>query len=176
MKDAIKSRAFYLYLCEEDDPKTIAKRIRSEFKSKTPAKQIETWLKESDEKGLTWKEKKSKVQTQAMARIERLAEDVVVKVKERTSTLSSRLYDSLVSSQPEIKSLEGAIYAFKALSEMEISLDDRIKHENSPLRVAEALFRALEQIEPVAKVIQRHWPEIQKRLQEHLGKPNGEAQ
>lgn len=175
MKDAIRSRAFYLYLCEEDDPKQIAKRIRKEFKSKTPSKQIESWLKEADDKGQTWKDKKQKVQAQALARIERIAEDVVVKVKERTSTLSQRLYDSLVSSQPEIKSLEGAVYAFKALSEMEIQLDDRIKHENSPLRIAEALFRALEQIEPVAKVIQKNWPEIQKRLQDHLGKPNGES-
>ncbi len=77
-----------------------------------------------DQAGFTWEDHRIKVRAALQRNVNRAAAGNIAELRDKTKTIHQALYDQLIKKKSQkISSFEGAIYAFKTLSEFLIKLD-----------------------------------------------------
>lgn len=166
--NSIKNKAYALYL-QGSNAEQISKALEDYTDKKIAPNTIRGWIEKEDSNGETWDDQKTKIEYQVRQRIENEATTEKQQVRTRVSTLSKALFDNLVNEKaPEVKSFEGAIYAFKALSEMSINLEDEDNERWSPVNAAHIILEELNNIPEVRKMLKKHWKKIQVGIAQKL--------
>jgi hypothetical protein len=166
--DLIRERAMYLYIVEGESCNGIAKIIRSEYKTKTTAKTVTSWVKTPDQVGMTWDDRKKAVVSRSIAQVEIIAENREVETLQRTQNIADSLYDMLVAKNaPNIKTFESAVYAFKEISKFETELR-KSRDSNTPMAIVQAMLEVFASNAQVAKVIQENWAYLSQQIQKKI--------
>ncbi len=165
--DAIKLRAYTLFLSPGHSPGGIADVLKTDY-PKITAKTVRRWSEEPDNSGQTWHDKKAMVERDVRKRLEGQAASISAQVRSRTETLLSSLYERLTNDAPEIKSFEGAGYLFKTLSSFLIELEKGEKERWHPAVAGQIILEELNAIPEVRKIINKHWKNITERIRQRL--------
>ena len=167
----IRARAFALFL-QGDSPEAIARTLRESGDpslKKLSSNTVRGWAENPDAKGDTWDDRRRAVEVVIQQRIESQAADSRARVGQQLTTLRQRLYDVAIGeAAPKAKSLEGVVYAFRAMAEAENQMLAEIEAGASPLDVADAVMNSLKAVPAVAKVLAQHWDEVQRHLVANL--------
>lgn len=155
----VRERAFALYL-QGQNAEQIAETLRAEYPSLS-ANTIRSWEEDADDRGETWEDRRRAVDQASRRRIEAQAATMRATTAARLQTLTEVMYNRLTSkNSPEMKTFEGAVYAFKALSEMAVKLDDDDQNRFNPFVAAEILLQALSEDAEVRKVLKIRWSHV----------------
>ncbi|RHX89864.1 hypothetical protein [Leptospira stimsonii] len=156
---AIRERAFFLYAISGSgsSKNSVAKQIRSEYGTKTTAKTIDEWSKEKDKDGLTWEDKRNRIVARAEKQVEVIAENRLVEIQNRTKTIADLLYKKITEETPKLTSLDNAIYAYKAISELELTLPQKYGTQLNPSEIISVVLKLFKRCEPVGRAISDHW-------------------
>ncbi|NCN11249.1 MAG: hypothetical protein GW938_15535 [Leptospira sp.] len=159
--EIIRERAFYLYLIQGDSYNSIATTIRSEFGTRTTSKSIQAWSNKKDSAGMTWEDRRLAVTERTNHRVEVLAENSMVELRNRTSKLAEIIYNQLISDNaPKLKTFEGSVFAFKSLAEFEAKLAEAEEKKVTPFMIVNMIFEAITQVSDVNKAIKDNWDEV----------------
>lgn len=156
---AIRERAFFLYAISGSGSSlnAVAKQIREEFGTKTTAKTVKEWAEEKDKDGLTWKDKRERLVVRAEKRVEVIVENRLVEIQNRTKTIADLLYKKITEETPKLTSLDNAIYAYKAISELELTLPQKYGAQLNPSEIISVVLKLFKRCEPVGRAISDHW-------------------
>ncbi|MBE7413368.1 MAG: hypothetical protein HS129_15125 [Leptospiraceae bacterium] len=163
---SVINRAFNLFLLG-NNPEQIEGILKSDF-PKITANTIRNWAEKPDALGEVWEDKRKAVDNAARKRIIDQASTQRSKIFAKTDTLINAAYNQIVDESGkaivEAKTLEGMLYAFKAISEFQLKLEKDEESGFSPMQSAEILLEVLNEIPSVRKAIKTAWPEIQRKL------------
>lgn len=130
---------------------------------------IAKWANEKDARGKTWVDRRTEIQA---AHHDRVDDQLATDRKEILSN-AQRFRDRLIEQLPvlDAKTLEGATFAFTSLSKfiLEQSGADR-DSEQTARDAVQSLILALKDDAEIGDMLERKWPEIEKRFYEHLGR------
>lgn len=166
--ELIRERALFLFVVEGHSYNSIAKIIRSEYKTKTTAKSIQAWASQPDHIGMTWDDRKKAVLNRSIAKVEIIAEDRETENLQRVQNISDTLYNLIMAKNaPGIKTFEGAVYAFKEISKFEKELR-KSRDSNTPMAIVQAMLEVFASSPQVAKVIQENWAYLSQQIQKKI--------
>lgn len=170
--DGIKLTAYTLYL-QGLTYEEVARKTRSVHKLKTLKGQtVEAWAEAGK-----WEAKRDEVRNQVRKHHEHEAAGLLGELHLKSETILESLYAQLTAaSAPKISSYEGAVYAFKGISEFLLALDKRKGESIQPIMVVQTLLEVLQNIPSVRNEIKKNWPKIQKEISARIGLPTGEPQ
>lgn len=167
--DTHKLRAYTLYLQGISYDK-IAEQLRSDFSlPRLSGVTIKNWAETADIKGETWEDQRRKVRHILRQNVENVTASRMAELQAKTQTIQDSLYESLVGGKsPEIKSFEGAVYAFKTIAEFNLMLCEKHSNEVSPLLMAQAMLEIFQEIPEVKRAIKANWKKIQEEIKARL--------
>ena len=165
--DGVKLTAYTFYLqglaFEEVSRKTRAVHKLKTLKGQT----IEAWAKSGD-----WESLRNDVRVQVRKYHDKEAESLLSQLQLKSETILESLYAQLASkSAPGISSYEGAVYAFKGISEFLLTLDKRKGETVQPIMIVQILLEVFQRIPSIRNEIKKHWPKIQKEISKQIGLP-----
>lgn len=165
--EQVKLTAFERYLLGET-PEQIATHVRSQTGGKTSPLTIKKWSQTPDEQGKTWQTRREYIQTALRESAEQRSQSILEHHQTRAETIYEALYERLVGeNSPEVKTYEGAVYAFKALSEFIIKTQQS-KEQPGALYIVQTLLETLQEHPEINRAIRKHWPALQKKFRERL--------
>ncbi len=167
--DSVKFNAYSLYLqgLSYDD---IATRVKTEMGlAKLRGATIRAWAEKSDEKGETWEDYRTKVRAVMRRNVDDVAASKLTELQTKTETILEALYAQITATKsPKIKSFEGAVYAFKTISEFSLALDEKNRDHLHPLLIVQAMLEVFQEIPDVRRAIKTNWERIYREIQERL--------
>lgn len=166
--DTIKLRAYTLYL-QGASFEAIARQIKQDFKLKTlKSTTIKKWAQERGEDGLTWEEHRARVKRALMRTVNEAYRTKYAELRIKAETIQEALYKQLTSEKIKIKSFEGAVYAFKGISEFVLTLSEAEHNKQHPVVIIQTMLEVFREIPAVRKAIQDNWPRIVREIRERL--------
>lgn len=158
--DMAKDKAFRLFVIGKSITE-IAKELKSEWPTVSKST-VAKWAKEKDARGLTWGERRMQI---TVARDENLDSRLSADRKnilKQSIALKEDLYTKMASAN--VKTLEGAIFAFDKISKFILELSEADKKNPHPMEVVHALMEVFREIPEVREVIEKHWDSIQRNI------------
>jgi hypothetical protein len=147
----------------------IARSLRHDFgEKKLKGTTVRAWAEKPDDKGDTWEDHRNRVKAVMRRNIEEMAATRLSELKSKTETILESLYTQMTTKVPKIKSFEGAIYAFKTISEFSLVLDDKNRDQLHPLIVVQAMLEVFQEIPEVRRAIKTNWGRIYNEIQDRL--------
>ena len=128
---------------------------------------VSKWAEKPDENGQTWRDHRQRVLQQAAKSIEKRHKTKLLEHQKRAELLYDGLFERLLEDAPPVKSYEGAIYAFKSLSEFILKAEGD-KEKPAALLVVQTLIDVLCEIPSIDKAIQKNWVTIREKIRERL--------
>lgn len=166
--DTIKLRAYSMYL-QGSGYEDIARTLRDEYgEKKLKGSTVRAWAEKPDDKGDTWADHRNRVKAVMRRNVEDMATTRIAELKSKTETILESLYMQMTTKVPKIKSFEGAIYAFKTISEFSLALDDKNRDQIHPLLVVQAMLEVFQEIPEVRRAIKTNWERIYNEIQDRL--------
>jgi len=167
-KDTIKLRAYTLYL-QGLNFEQIASQLRKDFGiAKLRGQTIKSWAEKPDEDGKTWEHHRSRVRDALRRSAEEAYKTRYAEIRAKAETIQEALYAQLIDEKAKIKSFEGAVYAFKGISEFVINLSEMEHNNQHPLIIIQAMLEVFQEIPAVRKAIKDNWALIAKEIQGRL--------
>jgi hypothetical protein len=168
-KDTIKLRAYTLYL-QGLNFEQIATQLRKDFGLTTLRGQtIKSWAEKPDEDGKTWEYHRSRVRDALRQSAEKAYKTKYAEIRAKAETIQEALYAQLIDEKKaQIKSFEGAVYAFKGISEFVINLSEMEQNNQHPLVIIQAMLEVFQEIPAVRKAIKDNWAHIAKEIKNRL--------
>ena len=167
--DSVKLAAYSLYL-QSLSYEEIARRFSMEFALSTlKGGTVRQWAEKPDERGETWEDHRERVRAAMRKNVEETAVTRMEEIRSKSETIMESLYESLTSaSAPKIKSFEGAVYAFKTISEFTLALESRGNEQMHPLLIVQAMMEVFQEIPEVRRAIKVNWTRIQEEIRTRL--------
>lgn len=165
--DGVKLTAYTFYLqglaFEEVARKTRAVHKLKSLKGQT----VESW---ADDGG--WEKMREGVRTQVRKYHEEEATSLLSQLSVKSETIMATLYEQLTEkAAPKISSYEGAVYAFRAMADLLLSLDKKRGETIQPIMVVHTLLEVFQEIPQIREAIKKHWPKIQAAISSRIGLP-----
>ncbi|MBN2157911.1 MAG: hypothetical protein JW807_00845 [Spirochaetes bacterium] len=166
--DTIKLRAYTMYL-QGASYEEIARDLRKSFgEKKLKGTTVRSWAEKPDDRGETWEDHRNRVKAVMRRNAEDAAATKLADIRAKSETILEKLYKQLTERSPKVKSFEGAVYAFKTISEFSLALDDKNREQLHPLLVVQAMLEVFQEIPEVRRVIKTNWERIYIEIQERL--------
>lgn len=164
-KNSDKERAFRIFY-DTGSLSEVVRRMRASLPRLAKAT-VAKWAKEADSRGRDWYARRNEIQAAAHDNLdEQLAAD-----RRDILKTAAQFKERLVNQLPaiEAKTLEGATFAFTALSKfiLEQSGADRDSEQTAKEAVS-ALILALKDDPEIAEMLEKKWSEIETRFYAHL--------
>lgn len=166
----VKNRAYTLFLMGHECTEIVA-LLKTDY-PRINKVTVGKWIEAKDDKGEDWRDKRKLVDRAAKKRIEEQAINNSVKIKNQTESLRQALYDNIINEFPKVKSLEGAMYAFKALSEFELKIEGDENKKSDVAAIATAILDVLNEDRDFRKLFNQKWGILSELLSERLNKIN----
>lgn len=167
-KDTVKLRAYTLYL-QGLNFEQISSQLKKDFNlPKLRGQTIKSWAEKPDDDGRTWDEHRSRVRESMRQNAEESYRTRYAEIRAKAETISEKLYDQLLDETVKIKSYEGAIYAFKGISEFVINLSEMEHNSQHPVIIVQAMLEVFREIPAVRKAIKDNWARIAREIQGRL--------
>lgn len=156
----------YTHFLLGDSFEVIADKLKKSYK-KISHVTIREWATSEN-----WELKRSIVIKSSIERVESKARDILTTQLDKGTLLEKKLFDSLISETVGLKSTEGGVYAWTALSKFNREVHEKLNSESSPLLVIQLFMEVLNSVPSVKKVIEKNWSKIDKLLNvKLLGEP-----
>lgn len=167
--DTIKLRAYTLFL-QGTAYDEIARNLKDSYHLATlTGGTVRTWAEKQDNQGETWDDHRIRVRAALQRNADRAAAGNIADLRAKTKTIHQALYDQLIKKKfQKISSFEGAIYAFKTLSEFLIKLDAKERSELNPLIIVQMMLEIFREIPQVRASIEKNWDRIQEGIRLRL--------
>ena len=167
-KDTVKLRAYTLYL-QGLNFEQIASALKKDFNlPKLRGQTIKSWAEKADDDGRTWDEHRNRVRESMRQNAEKAYRTRYAEIRAKAETISEKLYDQILDETVKIKSYEGAIYAFKGISEFVINLSEMEHNSQHPVIIVQAMLEVFREIPAVRKAIKDNWARIAREIQGRL--------
>lgn len=165
--DGVKLTAYTFYL-QGLGFEEVARKTRAAHKLRTLKGQtVESWSKSGG-----WDSLRDEVRNKVRKFHDKEAESLLSQMQLKSETIMESLYEQLTAeSAPKISSYEGAVYAFKNISEFLLTLDKRKGETMQPLVIVQTLLEVFQHIPSIRNEIKKHWPKIQKEISSRIGLP-----
>lgn len=169
--DNVKLRAYTLFL-QGNSFEEIARSVRKDFALKTLKGQtIKTWAETPDKDGRVWEDNRIRVRSAMREGVHRAAAGEISEVRNKVKTIHQALYDQLIKKKVQkVSSFEGAVYAFKTLSEFMLKLETKEAASLNPLLIVQAMLEIFREIPQVRKAIEQNWREIQEGISRRISR------
>lgn len=163
----VKERAFRIFY-NTRNLSEVVRVIKREYPKISKAT-VHDWAQEKDARGLTWDERCKRNEIAHHDKLDESISGVRREVINEAQAFKERLYSSLPAL--EAKTLEGAVFAFEKISKfiLEQTGADRGSEQTAHESVG-ALILVLQDDPELAPILERRWPEIEKRFYEVLKK------
>jgi len=170
--DNVKLRAYTLFL-QGQSFEEIARIAKKDFALKSLKGQtVKAWAEAPDHTGFTWEDHRIRVRASLQKNVDRAAAGNIAELRDKTKTIHQALFDQLIKKKSQkISSFEGAIYAFKTLSEFLIKLDAKERSDLNPLIIVQMMLEIFREIPQVRKSIEQNWDRIQEGIRLRLEGP-----
>jgi hypothetical protein len=163
----IKMRAYSLYL-QGLSYEDIARDIKSSFGVNIATGTVRNWAEKPDGSKSTWGDYRAKIRIEVRKNIDISEKDRVEKIRERASAIQEKLFDQIIDeSAPGVNSMEGAVYAFKTISEFVIKLDEKNRDTN-PLAIVQTMLEIFWDIPEVRTSIQKNWQRVETGIKSRI--------
>lgn len=167
-KETVKLRAYTLYL-QGMNFEQIAKQLKKDFNlPKLGGQTVAMWAEKPDSSGQTWDEHRERVRTAMRQNAEEAYKTRYAEIRMKAETIQEALYDQIVGENAKIKSFEGAVYAFKGISEFVINLSEAEHNNQHPVVIVQAMLEVFREIPAVKKAIKDNWAKIARGIQARL--------
>lgn len=168
-KDTVKLRAYTLYL-QGLNFEQIASALKKDFNlPKLRGQTIKSWAEKADDDGRTWDEHRSKVRESMRQNAEDAYRTRYAEIRAKAETIQEALFSQLIDEKKaSIKSFEGAVYAFKGISEFVINLSEMEHNSQHPVIIVQAMLEVFREIPAVRKAIKDNWARIAREIQGRL--------
>jgi HD-GYP domain-containing protein (c-di-GMP phosphodiesterase class II) len=100
--------------------------------------------------------------------VEEAAATKLADLRSKSETILEALYNQITAKSPKVKSFEGAVYAFKTISEFSLALDEKNSEQLHPLLVVQAMLEVFQEIPEVRRAIKGNWERIYREIQDRL--------
>ena len=162
--DSIKIRA-YAFVVQGISYEESARKIIKEYGVKISANTIKNWAEKKDIHGRTWKDYRDDTRAVAMQTVNAVEKSRLVKMRDKADTLQEKLYEQLTAkTAPKVGSAEGGMYAWKAVAEFLMKLDQKSQENVSIVMVVQTMLEIFAGVPDVKKAIQKHWQLIEKEI------------
>lgn len=166
--ETIRLRAYTLYL-QGFNFEQIARALKSDFRLKTmKSATIKKWAYEKDENGLTWEDHRLRVKKALIKTVNEAYRTRYAELRVKAETIQEALYKQLTSEKIKIKSFEGAVYAFKGISEFVLALSEAEHSKQHPVVIIQTMLEVFKEIPAVRKAIADNWGRIVHEIRERL--------
>lgn len=160
--EAVKLRAFQMYVLHGKNAEEITRILKTDIPTLS-ANTIRDWI--SSEKdpytGSNWEESRKSIDERSRHMVLEAAVTQRNAIHSKVKDMREKLLANILSENaPEAKSLEGMIFAVKALMQFELQLEDEEKNGADPLIAVQIVLEVLSEDEEAAPVIKRRWPRI----------------
>lgn len=163
-QDSVKIRAYALFIQGKSYEET-ARILAKDFQITITPNTIKNWAEKKDSRGGTWIDYRTDTRAVAMQTVEVVEKNRLIKIRDKADTLQEKLYNQLTAENaPKVGSSEGGLYAWKAVAEFLIKLDQKSQEDVSIVAVVQMMLEIFAEVPEVRKVIQKHWPAIEKEI------------
>lgn len=168
-REDVKLRAYTQYL-QGLNYERIAAQLKKDFDlPKLRGQTVKTWAEKPDDDGHTWEEHRAKVRASMRQNTDEAYRTRYAEIRAKAETIQEALYDQLTDEKrAKIKSFEGAVYAFKGISEFVISLSEMEHNNQHPVIIVQAMLEVFREIPAVRKAIKDNWERIAREIQARL--------
>jgi len=165
--ETIKLRAYTLFL-QGMNYEQIAGKLKNDFSlPKLRGQTVKGWAEKTDSEGNTWEDHRVRVRESLRQGAEEAYRSRYAEIRRKAETIADSLYDQLVDGA-QIKSTEGAAYAWKQMAEFAITLGEMEHNRSHPVLIVQAMLDVFREIPAVRKAIQDNWPRIAKEIQARM--------
>jgi len=158
--DIAKEKAYRLFVIGKSITE-IAKEMKRDFPTVSKST-VSKWAKEKDARGLTWDERRTAIVTARETNLDSKLSLVRKKILEQSFEIKEKLYGKMLNA--DVKTFEGAVFAFGKISEFILELSEAEKKNPHPIEVIQTFMTVLSEIPEVRDSIEKHWDEIQKMI------------
>ncbi len=169
-KDTVKLRAYTLFL-QGMNYEQIAAKLKDYFNLKTLRGQtIKTWAETTDEDGYSWDDHRSRVRSSMKETTETAYRNRYSEIRIKAETIQEALYNQMIDEDKnlQVKSFEGAVYAYKTIAEFALNLSEMENNRQHPLIVVQTMLEVFQEIPAVRKAIKDNWKQIAGLIQSRL--------
>jgi hypothetical protein len=135
---------------------------------------VEKWANTQDKKGKIWEDYKKEIIVQAREISHKSLANKYAEMKQKAEIIKEGLEQTLLSGNLQIKSIEGAIYAWKGLSEFIILIEEKYESKRTPKEIVLEFLDILNSVPQIKDVLKKHWnlveDELKRRLENEWGK------
>lgn len=164
--DSTKERAYMLFLHKGLNPESIAKELKKDYPAIT-ANTIRKWAMEGN-----WYQDRDSLVQKTTERITDLnMSEKMKELEKKSDQLLQSTYDKLIQTSPKISSWEQGIYAFKAISEFYLAMQEKKEKSKDPEKIIQAFFKVINGIPSIKKQVTEHWDSILKEMKSELEIP-----
>lgn len=167
---SVKTRAYSYFVVKGYNCETIARMLKKEY-PKINAGTILAWAKAKTKTTRSWIEEKESVEKDVVERVNEKTVSVIVGIRSKNKILIDEIFKRILDkSAPEAKSLEGMIYAFKAIASFEAQLEKESgeKDKLTPAQVIQIILEIFQSNPKIATVIRAEWTSVSEKLHRQL--------
>jgi hypothetical protein len=162
--DDVKIRA-YAYFLQGLSYDEIAARLNAEMGISIAPSTIHNWAEKENKFGKTWHDFRAETRVLVRETIEVAERNRLLELRDKATTLQERLYDQLVSeTAPKVGSSEGGLYAWKALAEFILRIEQKTYEQVNVVVVIQTLLSILAEVPAVREAIKRNWKHIEREI------------
>lgn len=131
---------------------------------------VTKWATKPDKSGKTWEDRKMEIIASARQISHNSAKNRYAIMKEKALIIQEGLEKTLLSKNLEVKSPEGAIYAWKTLNDFIINIEQKYEYTKTPKEIVMEFLEILNSIPQIKEVLKKHWnlveDELRRRIEE----------
>ena len=131
-------------------------------------KTVEKWAKAKDKSGKTWEDYRNQIMTNAREIAHQSVANKYALMKEKASIMRENIEQALLGGKLEIKSPEGAIYAWKALAEFEFMIEDKYEKKKTPKEIVLEFLDILNTVPQIQVVLKKNWNLVEEELKRRI--------
>lgn len=162
--DSVKIRAYALFIQGISYEET-ARILAKDFSITITPNTVKNWAEKKDSRGGSWIDYRDDTRVAARQNVEAVEKTRLVQIRDKADTLQEKLYGQLTAENaPKVGSAEGGMYAWKAVAEFLIKLDQRSQEDVSIVIVVQMMLEIFAEVPEVRNVIKKHWPHIEKEI------------
>ena len=162
--DIIKIRAYALFIQGVSYDET-ARKLSAEFPQKVSPSTVRKWAEAKDIRGYSWNDYRNDTRVEARHTIEIREKSRLVAIRDKAEILSEKLFKNLTDeAAPKLSSADGGTYAFKAISEFLLKVDEKAGQQIDVIAVIQSVLEIFAAVPSVRDAIQANWGEIEKEI------------
>jgi len=129
---------------------------------------INKWATKPDKWGKTWEDRRKEIISTAREISHNSAKNRYAVMKEKALIIQEGLEKTLLSKNLEVKSPEGAIYAWKTLNDFILNIEEKYESKKSPKEIVLEFLDILNTVPQIKDTLRKHWNLVEDELKRKI--------